>query len=363
VDIGVFTFADVSTRPGGTDPARRYRQLLEEIALADEVGLDVFGVGEHHRPDFSVSAPAVVLAAGAGRTSRIRLTSAVSVLSADDPVRVFQQFASLDLLSEGRAEIMAGRGALVEPFALFGHDVADYEGLFEEKLELLLRVRDNEAVVWNGRYRAPLSGELVLPRPVQRPLPVWVAVGGSPQSVVRAGAFGLPMALAILGGRFDRLKPLVDAYRQALLRHGRPDQPVAITQHGFIADTSQRAADVYYPADAEVLNRIGRERGMPPMTRRDFDDKIAPGGAYLVGSPQEVAEKIIEQYAVVRHQRTLVQLAVGSVPHRDVLRAIELLGTKVAPLVRAEIRTEIPAQNRTGGERTGPAKDRNGGRW
>jgi probable LLM family oxidoreductase len=337
MQIGAFTFADVSLDPRGVGPEQRLPELVEEIALADEVGLDVFGIGEHHRPDFAAPAPVVLLAAAASRTSRIRLTSAVSVLGSDDPVRVFEQFSMLDSLSGGRAEIMAGRGALTESFRIFGYDLADYDQLFAEKLDLLLALRSGDPVNWSGRHHGPLNHELIYPRPVQNPLPVWLAVGGSANSVVRAGQLDLPLALGIIGGQPARLAPMVALYRRVLVDAGHRPQPVAITVHGFVADTSQRAADLYYPGDAEVLNRIGGERGMLPMSRGDFDLKIQPGGAYAVGSPAQVTEQILHLHETFSHQRTLLQLAIGSVGHRDVMRAIELLGTEVAPAVRSEI--------------------------
>jgi probable LLM family oxidoreductase len=337
VEIGVYTFADVSSTPLGVGPAQRVREVVEEIALADEVGLDVFGLGEHHRPDYASSAPGMILAAGAEHSSRIRLTSAVSVLSSDDPVRVFQQFATLDLLSGGRAEIMAGRGSFTESFPLFGHDLGDYDELFAEKLDLLLALRDDVRVTWSGRHRAPLVDQAVHPRPVQQPLPVWVAVGGNPRSVVRAGSLGLPLALAIIGGEPVRFAPLAHLYREALARAGHEPQPFSLNLHGFVADTSQRAGDVYYPAHSEVMNRIGRERGWSPTNRAAFDAQVATGGAYVVGSPEQAAEKLLAQHELFGHHRVMLQFAIGAVPHRDVLRAIELLGTEVAPLVRAEV--------------------------
>jgi probable LLM family oxidoreductase len=337
VEIGVYTFADVSLDPGGVGPAQRMREVVEEIALADEVGLDVFGIGEHHRPDYAASAPGMILAAGAERSSRIRLTSAVTVLSSDDPVRVFQQFATLDLLSGGRAEIMAGRGSFTESFPLFGYDLGDYDELFAEKLDLLLALRDDVRVTWSGRHRAPLLDQAVHPRPVQDPLPVWVAVGGNPRSVVRAGALGLPLALAIIGGAPARFAPLAHIYNESLARAGHEPQPFSLNLHGFVADTSQAAGDVYYPAHSGVMNRLGRERGWGPTNRAAFDAQVAPGGAYVVGSPEQVAEKLLAQHELFGHHRVLLQIAIGAVPHRDVLRAIELLGTEVAPLVRAEV--------------------------
>jgi probable LLM family oxidoreductase len=336
MEVGVYTFAELSP---SVSPAQRLRNLIEEMELADQVGLDVFGVGEHHRPDFAVSAPAVALAAGAERTNRIRLTSAVSVLSSDDPVRVFQDFATLDLLSGGRAEIMAGRGSFIESFPLFGYDLDDYDELFAEHLDLLLALRDAERVTWSGAHRPGLEDAGVYPRPVQDPLPVWIAVGGTPQSVVRAGVLGLPLAVAIIGGAPERFGPLVDLYRDAARRAGRDPAalPVGINSHGFVAPTSQEAADRYFPAYAAMMTRIGRERGWSGMTRAQFDALREPRGALVVGSPHEVIEKILFQHEIFGHRRFLAQLSVGDLGHRDVLRAIELLGTEVAPAVREEV--------------------------
>ncbi len=328
MELGVYTFAET---PLDGDPARgaaqRLRDLLEEIVLADEVGLDVFGVGEHHRADYVVSAPAVVLGAAAARTTRIRLTSAVTVLSSDDPVRVFQDFATLDLLSNGRAEIIAGRGSFIESFPLFGLDLRDYDRLYADKLERLLEIRADHAAagVW--------------PAPVQDPLPVWVAVGGTPQSVVRAGTLGLPLALAIIGGDPARFVPFVDRYRDAAARAGHDPAtlPVGINSHGFLADTAERAAELAWPPYRDTMGRIGRERGWPPPTRARFDAERSPHGALFVGGAQEVIDKLLYEHELFGHQRTLIQLTVGPTPHREVLRAIELLGTEVAPAVRAEV--------------------------
>lgn len=340
MEIGIYTFAETPIDPTtgrqmGT--RERLRDLLEEIELADQVGLDVFGVGEHHRPDYAVSAPAVVLAAAAARTRNIRLTSAVSVLSSDDPVRVFQDFSTLDLLSGGRAEIMAGRGSFTESFPLFGQDLADYEELFAEKLDLLLKLRASDRVTWSGKHRPAIDGRTVYPRPLQDPIPVWIAVGGTPRSVVRAGTLGLPMALAIIGGAPERFKPMVDLYREAAARagHDPAELPVSINSHGFIAEDAQEAADIAFPPFAETMTRIGRERGWPPATRRQFDVERAPRGALFVGSPQEVIDKILFQHDLFHHERFLVQLTVGPMPHDRVMRAIELLGTEVAPVVRS----------------------------
>jgi probable LLM family oxidoreductase len=342
MELGVYTFAELSPDPTtgrAIDAGRRLRDLVEEMELADQVGLDVFGIGEHHRPDFAVSSPAVALAAGAARTDRIRLTSAVTVLSSDDPVRVFQDFATLDGLSGGRAEIMAGRGSFVESFPLFGHNLDDYDELFAEKLELLLALRDAERVTWSGKHRAPIEGLGVYPRPVQQPLPVWIAVGGTPQSVVRAALLGLPLAVAIIGGAPERFAPLVDLYRDAAREGGHDPAtlPVSINSHAYVADSSQRAADEFFPACAAMMTRIGRERGWPPMTRPQFDQLRSPRGALVVGDPQEVAEKILFQHELFGHDRFLAQMSVGTLPHAQAMRAIELLGTQVAPVVRAEV--------------------------
>ena len=336
MEIGVCTFGESTVDGAGT----RLKDLLEEIELAEQVGLDVFGVGEHHRPDFAVSSPAVVLAAAAARTERIRLTSAVSVISSDDPIRVFQDFATIDLLSGGRAEIMAGRGSFIESFPLFGFDLDDYDELFSEKLELLLEARNNEIVYWPGStHTQRIENRGVYPRPVQDPLPVWIAVGGTPQSVARAGILGLPLAIAIIGGQPARFAPLVELYRRAATDVGvdAATLPIGINAHSFVADTSQKAAEVFYPGYAEVMSRIGRERGWPPLTREQYDAGRGPGGHLLVGSPQEVAGKILEQHEIFGHDRFLAQLSVGPVPHAELMRAIELLGTEVAPVVREEV--------------------------
>jgi probable LLM family oxidoreductase len=342
MEIGLYTFAETSADPvtGQTvSSAQRLREVLEEIELADQVGLDVFGVGEHHRPDFAASAPAVVLAAGAERSKRIRLTSAVSVLSSDDPVRVFQEFSTLDLLSGGRAEIMAGRGSFIESFPLFGYALDDYDELFEQKLELLLALRESEYVTWSGKHRPALNGLGVYPRPLQNPLPVWVAVGGTPQSVARAARLGLPMAIAIIGGSPEQFAPLVALYRDTARRAGHDPArlPISINSHAYVADTSQQAADEFFPSYAAMMTRIGRERGWPPTTRQQFEFLRSARGALAVGSPQEVVDKILFQHELFGHQRFLAQMSVGAMPHAKVMRAIELLGTQVAPAVRRAI--------------------------
>ena len=337
MELGIYTFVENTPDPSTgkvLSPEVRVRHLLEEVVLADEVGLDVFGIGEHHRPEYVSSAPAVLLAAAAARTKRIRLTSAVTVLSSDDPVRVFQDFATLDLISGGRAEIMVGRGSFIESFPLFGYDLADYDELFEEHLALLLKVREQERVTWSGRHRPAIADRGVYPRPVQNPLPIWIAVGGTPQSAVRAGALGLPMALAIIGGLPERFKPMAELHRRAAERAGHPRPRLSINSHGFIADTSQEAADVAFPSLKYQMDRIGRERGWPPMTRAQYDASITLRGANFIGSPQQIVEKILFQHEIFGHDRFLLQLTVGSLPHEKVLRAIELFGTEVAPAVR-----------------------------
>lgn len=339
MELGVYTFGEMSPDPATgkrIDPAQRFRNLLEEVEVADQVGLDVFGIGEHHRADFAVSAPAVMLAAAAARTRRIRLTSAVTVLSSDDPVRVFEEFAILDNISGGRAEIMAGRGSFIESFPLFGYDLQDYDSLFGEKLDLLLKIRSGEKLAWSGQHRPALNVSGVFPRPVQNPLPVWIAVGGTPESVVRAGTLGLPLALAIIGGEPARFASFVELYREAGRRAGHDPATlkVGINSHGYVADTKQQAADEVFPSVAEAMSRIGRERGWPPMTRAQFDASTTLRGANVVGSPNEVVEKILYQYEVFRHDRFLIQFSVGALPHKALLHAIELFGTKVAPAVR-----------------------------
>ena len=343
MELGICTFGEVAPDPatGATvSPQQRMRELIEEVRLADQLGLDVFAVGEHHRPDFVVSSPAVVLGAAAAVTNTIRLSSAVTVLSSDDPVRVFQDFATIDLLSGGRAEIMAGRGSFIESFPLFGYDMADYDELFTEKLELLLELRRSEQVTWRGGHRPAIGGRGVYPRPVQDPLPVWIAVGGSPESVFRAGNLGLPLTVAIIGGMPEQFGPLVQLYRDAARQSGHDADalPVGINSHAYIAETSQQAADEFFPAYAAMMTRIGRERGWSPMSRQQYDTMRAPRGALLVGSPQEVVEKILFEHEIFGNQRFLAQISVGPLPHAQVLRAIELFGTQVAPAVRAATR-------------------------
>ncbi|GAB0113794.1 Atu2307/SP_0267 family LLM class monooxygenase [Acidisoma sp. C75] len=342
MQLGLYSFGETAVDPAsGAAPAagQRLRDLVEEIALADAVGLDVFGIGEHHRADYAVSAPAIVLAAAAARTRRIILTSAVTVLSSDDPVRVFQNFATLDQISEGRAEITAGRGSFIESFPLFGYDLDDYEELFAEKLDLLLTLRDRARVSWAGRHRASLQDQPIYPRPFQDRLPIWVAVGGTAASAARAARLGLPMAVAIIGGEPVRFAPLLDYYRDQAIRAGHDPArlPISINSHGFIAESRQAAADAFFPALSSVMNRLGAERGWPPMSRAQYDEQCAPSGALFVGSPAEIAEKILFQHQIFRHRRFLLQLAVGVMPHAEIMKAIELFGTRVAPIVRAEV--------------------------
>ena len=336
MQVGIYTFGE-RTDPA-ISPATRLKELIEEIELADQVGLDVFGVGEHHRPDFVVSAPAVVLAAAATRTERIRLTSAVSVISSDEPVRVFQDFAELDLLSGGRAEIMAGRGSFTESFPLFGFDLDHYDELFSEKLQLLMALRDGEVIDWPGsEHTHRIERRGVYPRPLQDPLPIWVAVGGSPQSVVRTGVLGLPMALAIIGGQPERFRPIAELYRRATAEAGHGDLPMSINSHGYVAPTAREARDDAFPAFTGMMNRIGAERGWAPMGRGEFDASTELRGANIVGDPAQVIEKLLFQHEVFGHQRTLIQISVGTLPHDKVMRSIELLGTEVAPAVRDEV--------------------------
>jgi probable LLM family oxidoreductase len=342
IELGLATFADLAS---GVSPEQRMKQLLEEAVLADELGLDLFAVGEHHRPDFLVSSPAVTLAAIAAKTKRIRLSSAVTVLSSDDPVRVFQQFAHLDLISGGRAEIMAGRGSFIESFPLFGYDLDDYDELYAEKLDLLLKLRSSEPVTWSGKHRAPLTDAVVWPRPIQDPLPVWVAVGGTPQSVVRAGTLGLPLTLAIIGGEPRRFVPLVDLYRRAweAAGHDLAEAKVAINTHAFVGRSTEESDAAFAHSYLQMMNRIGRERGWPSSGRPEYDALRSPQGALAVGSPEQVAEKILYEHELFGNDRYVGQMSVGAVAHRDVMRSIELFATEVAPIVRAEVKRRQPS--------------------
>ncbi|BFH59586.1 LLM class flavin-dependent oxidoreductase [Paenibacillus azoreducens] len=342
MEIGISTFAETTpdVHTGEVvSHAQRLREIVEEIILADQVGLDVFGVGEHHRKDYAASSPALVLAAAAPQTKRIRLTSAVTVLSSADPVRVFQDFATLDGISGGRAEIMAGRGSFIESFPLFGYDLNDYDELFDEKLELLLKIRESEKVTWKGGHRPAIKNLGVYPRPVQEPLPVWIGSGGNQESVVRAGLLGLPLVLAIIGGRPTQFAPLVQLYKKAAAHAGHDISklPVASHSHGFIAEETELAADKFFPSTQAAMNVIGRERGWGHYDRSTFDMARSFEGALYVGDPETVARKIIHLRKKVGINRFMLHVPVGSMPHQDVMRTIELLGTEVAPIVRAEI--------------------------
>ena len=342
MEIGVYSFGDAAPDPEtgwAVGPSERMRRLVEEIELADRVGLDVFGVGEHHRPDFAVSAPAVIQGAAAARTRDIRLTSAVTVLSSDDLFRVFQSFATVDLLSAGRAEIIVGRGSFIESFPLFGYALDDYDALFAEKLELLLALREHERVTWSGRHRPPLEDQGVYPRPLQRRMPIWIAVGGTPQSVARAGMLGVPLAIAIIGGAPARFAPLAGLYREVAGEAGHDVAAlgVSVNSIGFVGDTSERAADDFYEGYARVMTQLGRERGWSAMTRGQYDQLRGAHGALVVGDPEEVAAKILMEHELFGNTRFLLQTDVGAMPHDKVMRSIELLGTRVAPIVREEV--------------------------
>jgi probable LLM family oxidoreductase len=341
MQIGIDSFAaayDESSR--AVSPSERLRNLVEQIEHADQVGLDVFGIGEHHRQEYLDAAPAVILGAAASRTRRIRLTSAVTVLSAADPVRVFQQFTTLDLLTDGRAEMVVGRGSSIEAFPLFGYRLEDYDSLFAEKLDLLLKIRDNEHVHWSGRFRPALTGQGVYPRPVQNPLPIWLGVGGTPKSFARAGALGLPLMVAIIGGEPRRFRPLIDLYRETGQRYGHAPDRLKVGVHalGYVAETTQEAADDFFPGYARAVTDIGKERGWPPVTRARFDAQRGPHGALLIGNPEEVAEKILRHSeALGGISRLTFQMNAASLPHPKLMRAIEAIGARVAPALKAEL--------------------------
>ncbi|WP_284035870.1 LLM class flavin-dependent oxidoreductase [Neobacillus sp. 114] len=342
MEIGISTFVETTpdVQTGEViSHAQRIREVVEEIVLADQVGLDVFGVGEHHREDYAASAPAVILAAAASQTKRIHLTSAVTVLSSDDPVRVFQDFSTLDCISNGRAEIMAGRGSFIESFPLFGYDLSDYNELFDEKLELLLKIRESEKVTWRGGHRPAIDNRGVYPRPVQDPLPVWIGSGGTSESVVRAGLLGLPLVLAIIGGSPFHFAPLVKLYKRAAARAGHDPEklPVASHSHGFVAETTDVAVEKFFPSTQYAMNKLGRERGWGRYDRSSFDAARSFEGALYVGDPQTVASKIIQLRKNVGITRFMLHVPVGTMPHEDVMKAIELLGKEVAPIVREEV--------------------------
>lgn len=342
VEFGIMTFADmpiVEAAAQGQAGQQRLRELMEEIKLADELGLDVVGVGEHHRPDYAVSSPPVVLGAAAVITRKVKLTSAVTVLSSDDPVRVYQQFATVDLLSGGRAEIMAGRGSFIESFPLFGYDLEDYDSLYSEKLDLLLRINEQEKPEWEGQHRAPLRQLGVYPRAAQPKIPVWVAVGGTPSSAVRAAKLGLPLTLAIIGGTPEQFVPFIQLYKDTWVKSGRDlaDLQLGINNHLFVGESSQETADLFYPYYAEVMSRIGRERGWPPLVRQQFEYSRSPKGALMVGSVQQVIDKILLEYELFGFTRFLAHASLGTVPHEHVMKSIELFGTRVVPEVRKHI--------------------------
>ena len=352
MEIGVYTFADIAPDPqtGTTiNAAKRLSNLMEEIHVADQLGLDVFAVGEHHRPDYAVSAPAVILGAAAVTTRKIKLSSAVTVLSSDDPVRVFQSFSTIDLLSGGRAEVMAGRGSFIESFPLFGYDLDDYDTLFAEKLDMLVKINQSERISWKGKHTQTISNLGIYPRPFRKSLPIWVAVGGTPESVVRAAYYGLPMALAIIGGMPARFAPFARLYREQYEKHGHSLQEcqLGINSHAYISNDSQKARDEFYPSYAEVMGRIGKERGWSGMDRSQFNHSTGPQGALLVGSPQEVIDKILYEHELFGHTRFLAQMSMGAMPHDKILQSMELLGTIVAPAVRRALGTNKNAENKS----------------
>jgi probable LLM family oxidoreductase len=335
VELGLDTFGDVTQSPDGQPltQAEVLRDVVVEAEAADRLGVDFFGVGEHHRPDFSISAPEVVLATIAGRTERIKLGSSVTVLSSDDPVRVYERFATLDALSNGRAEVILGRGSFTESFPLFGYDLKDYDVLFEEKLDLFSKLLDGESVTWSGTTRGPLTGQRIYPTTEKR-LSASVGVGGNPQSVVRAARHGFPLTVAIIGGDPLRFVPLVDLYRRALEEFGHPPLPIAAHGPGHVADSDEQALDELWPHYRVMINRIGRERGWPPTTREQYEATAGPNGALMVGSPDTVADKIIRSVTGLGLSRFTLKYSAGTLPHEAMMRSIELYGTKVAPLVR-----------------------------
>lgn len=340
MELGIYTFVEntpVADTGEVLHPSERLTNLMEEIELADELGLDVFAIGEHHREEYISSAPSTLLAAAAAKTSNIKLSSAVTVLGSEDPVRVYQQFSTIDLLSKGRAEIMVGRGSFVESFPLFGYDLQNYEELFLEKLQLLLRLRENEVISWEGKHRPNIDNRGVYPQPYQDKLPVWRAVGGTPKSAYEAGAMGIPMAIAIIGGQPAQFKQMVDIHKRGAADYDQPEQRVSINSHGFIAETTEEAADIAFPAFKTTMDKIGKERGWPPMSRPQFDASITLKGANAVGSPQDIIDKIMYQHDIFGHDRFLLQMSVGSVPHDKLLRSIELFAKEVAPAVREKI--------------------------
>ncbi|MEQ9280006.1 MAG: LLM class flavin-dependent oxidoreductase [Balneola sp.] len=340
MELGIFTFVDNNPDPNTGEklhPSKRLQNLLEEAELADQAGLDVFGIGEHHREEYVASAPTVILSAIAARTKNIRLTSTVTVLGSEDPVRVFQQFATLDLLSKGRAEIMVGRGSFIESFPLFGFDLQNYEELFEEKLELLLQLRKNEKITWSGNFRSAIDDKGIYPQPMQTKLPIWRAVGGTPKSAYVTGALGLPLALAIIGGLPEQFKQFADIHERGAKDNGKEKPALSINSHGFITETSEEARDIAFPAFKQTMDKIGSERGWAPMSREQFEASTTLKGANFIGSPQEIIDKILYQHEIFGHDRFLMQMSVGSVPHQKMMKSIELFATEVAPVVRKEL--------------------------
>jgi len=342
MEFGLSTFGEVQPEQGTGNAKNAYRrtqELILEARLADRIGLDVFALGEHHRPDYLISAPEVLLGAMAAVTDRIKLSSAVTVLSSADPVRTYQNFATLDLVSGGRAEIMAGRGSFIESFPLFGYDLEDYDDLFSEKLDLLLNINQHQIINWKGKFRSPLKQTGIFPRPYQPKLPVWIAVGGTPASVIRAGQLNLPLTIAILGGEPASFAQLTNLYRQSAAEAGHElsKLQVAINEHMYIADTSEQAADEFWPIYEKMMNRVGRERGWSPLTRPQFEHLRLPKGPLLVGSPADVIEKLVYQYSIFKNTRFLAQIISGDIEHSKLLRSIELFGTQVAPEVKRQI--------------------------
>lgn len=341
MELGLYTFADISSDKGSIAKSTNQRiiDLMEEIELADQIGLDVFGIGEHHRPEYAVSSPALILAAAAVKTKNIKLCSAVTVLSSDDPVRVFQDFATVDQLSGGRAEIMAGRGSFIESFPLFGYNLSDYDSLFTEKLELLLNLNESEMVSWKGKHRPSFDNLGIYPRPFQDKLPIWLAAGGTPASAVRAANLGLPLALAIIGGMPEQFVPFVNLYRESVKKAGRDlnNLQIGINSHVYIAESSSQAGDEFYPSYAKMMNRIGQERGWSPLSRQQFEYSRSPKGALVVGSPQEVIDKILYEHELFGNTRFLAQMSMGEMPHQQIMKSIELYGDVVAPAVRKAI--------------------------
>ena len=338
MELGLYTFADLPLDSSSHSKTthQRIKNLLEEIELADQLNLDVFGIGEHHRPDYAVSAPAIILAAAAVRTKNIRLSSAVTVLSSDDPVRVFQDFATVDQLSEGRAEIMVGRGSFIESYPLFGYNLQNYDELFSEKLDLLLRINESEQIEWKGKHRPSFDKQGIYPRPFQDKLPIWIAAGGTPASAVRAATLGIPLALAIIGGSPEQFVPFINLYRQNALKNGiqLEEVQVGINSHVYIAEDSKQAADDLFPSYSTMMNRIGRERGWSPLSREQFEYSRSAKGALLVGSPQEVIDKILYEHELFGHTRFLAQMSMGDMPHQKIMKSIELFGDIVAPAIR-----------------------------